>query len=92
VQALALLALLGLLVWADRKTARRPGQMALLALLGYGAIRLFLEPLRAESAIIGDGWRAVQLAALVVVVLSGWLLGRMAGDGKAARSAGEVEG
>lgn len=78
-QALALLALLGLLLWTERKTAPRPGQMALMALFGYAALRLFLEPLRAESAVIGDGWRAAQLAALAVVLLTGWLLGRMAG-------------
>lgn len=78
-QAGALLALLGLLLRADHRTVLRPGQMTLMALFGYAAIRLFLEPLRAESAVIGDGWRAAQLAALAVVLLSGWLLGRMAG-------------
>lgn len=78
VQALALSGLLGLLLRADRKTVLRPGQMTLMALFGYAAIRLFLEPLRAESAVIGEGWRAVQLAALAIVLLSGWLLGRTA--------------
>ncbi len=81
-QAAALLALLGLLLWAERKQAPRSGQTALMALFGYAAIRLFLEPLRAESVMVGDGWRAVQLAALVVVLLSGWSLGRMAGAGE----------
>lgn len=78
-QALVLLAWLGLLLWAERKATPRPGQTSLLVLFGYGAVRLFLEPLRAQSAVIGDGWRVVQLAALAVVLLSGWLLGRMAG-------------
>lgn len=77
-QMLALLALLGGVLWADRRRALRPGQLALLALFGYAALRLFLEPLRAESLLIGDGWRAVQLAALAGVLLSGWLLGRLA--------------
>lgn len=75
-QALALLALLALLLWTDRRSALRPGQVALMALFGYAALRLFLEPLRAESLLAGDGWRITQLAALAVVVLSGWLLGR----------------
>lgn len=80
-QALALLVLLGLLLWVERRAARPPGQIALLALFGYAAIRLFLEPLRAESMIVGDGWRLAQIAALAAVVLSGWLLGRMATRG-----------
>lgn len=31
--------------------------------------------------IVGDGWRLAQIAALAAVVLSGWLLGRMATRG-----------
>ncbi len=79
-QALALGLLLGLLLRADRQAPRPPGQIALAALFGYAVIRLFLEPLRAESVLVGDGWRLAQIAALAVAVLSGWLLGRMAGE------------
>ncbi len=85
-QALALLLLLGGLLWAERRAVRRPGQLALLALFGYATIRLFLEPLRADGLLVGDGWRLAQITALGVVLLSGWLLGRMAG---ASRPAGE---
>ena len=78
-QALALLVLLGGLLWADRRATLRPGQLALLGLFGYATIRLFLEPLRAESPLVAGGWRLAQIVALGVVLVSGWLLGRMAG-------------
>jgi phosphatidylglycerol:prolipoprotein diacylglycerol transferase len=81
IQALALLAWLGWLLWTERGAARPPGQAALLALFGYAVLRLFLEPLRAESVLVGDGWRLAQIAALALVMLSGWLLGRVAGRG-----------
>lgn len=89
-QALALLLLLGGLLWADRRAVLRPGQLTLNALFGYATIRLFLEPLRAEGLLVGDGWRAVQIVALVVVLGSGWLLGRMAG-GPTAHPASEPD-
>lgn len=79
-QGAALLALLGLLLQADAKYALRPGQLALLALFGYATIRLFLEPLRAEGTLVGDGWRLAQVLALAAVVISGWLLGKTASD------------
>lgn len=83
-QALALVGLLALVLWVERRSPQRPGQLALLALFGYATLRLFLEPLRAESLLVGDGWRAAQAVALVVVLASGWLLGRLAGDGHGA--------
>lgn len=79
-EALALLGLLGVLLWMQRSRLPHPGQPALFALFGYATLRLFLEPLRAESALIGGGWLLVQVVALVTVVISGWLLGRLAGS------------
>ncbi len=90
-QALALALLLALLLWADRRAALRSGQLALLALFGYAALRLFLEPLRAAGVLVGDGWRLVQIVALAVVVASGWLLGRLAGGSTGAHTPGESE-
>jgi phosphatidylglycerol:prolipoprotein diacylglycerol transferase len=75
-QALALSGLLGLLLWADHRATLRPGQLALAALFGYATIRLFLDPLRAEGALVGDGWRLTQIVALAAVLVTGWLLGR----------------
>lgn len=83
-QAAALLGLLALLLAAGRRNALRPGQLALLGLFGYATVQIFLDPLRAEGLLIAGGWRATQLAALAVVVVSGWLLGRLAGDEKTA--------
>ncbi len=77
-QALALSGLLGLLLWADRRATLRPGQLALVALFGYATVRLFLDPLRAEGMLVGDGWRLTQIIALAAVLLTGWLLGRTA--------------
>ena len=76
VDAGAVLALLVFLLWIDRKPALRPGRLALMAVFGYATITLFLEPLRAESLLIGDGWRLSQIVALVVVGVSGWMLGK----------------
>ncbi|MEA3337702.1 MAG: prolipoprotein diacylglyceryl transferase family protein [Chloroflexota bacterium] len=77
-EALATLALLIVLLRYDRGHLQQPGQLALLALFGYATIRLFLEPLRADSLTVGDGWRLVQLVALLLVAISGGILARMA--------------
>ncbi len=90
-QALALLVLLGLLLWADHRAALRPGQLALMALFGYATIHLFLEPLRAEGLLVGDGWRLTQIVALAVVLVSGWLLGRTADASRPPRTPSEAE-
>ncbi len=76
--ALATLALLALLLWIDRSHARQPGRLAVMALFGSAAVVLFLEPLRAASPLVVDGWRLPQVVALVVVVICGWWLGRTA--------------
>jgi phosphatidylglycerol:prolipoprotein diacylglycerol transferase len=86
-QALALSGLLGLLLWADRRATLRPGQLALMALFGYATLRLFLEPLRAEGPLVGDGWRLTQIVALATVLVSGWLLGRTAANSSPAHPA-----
>ena len=90
-QAAALLVLLGVLLWVDRRAALRPGQLALMALFGYATIRLFLEPLRAEGLLVGDGWRFAQIVALAAVLVSGWLLGRTAANVGSAHPASESD-
>lgn len=77
-QAVALLALLATLLWRQRRAEWQPGGLALRALFGYAALRLFVEPLRAGGPFVGDGWRAGQLAAWAVVVLVGYGLARRA--------------
>jgi phosphatidylglycerol:prolipoprotein diacylglycerol transferase len=76
--ALATLAWLAVVLWADRQP-RPPGWVALLAIFGYAATVLFLAPLAADSLTLTGGWRVPQILALVAVGASGWLLGRMAG-------------
>jgi phosphatidylglycerol---prolipoprotein diacylglyceryl transferase len=83
-QAAALLGLLALLLWIQHRGAMRPGQLALLALFGYAAMQLFLDPLRAGGLLLGDGWRVTQIVALAVVIASGWLLSRTADDASPA--------
>jgi phosphatidylglycerol:prolipoprotein diacylglycerol transferase len=90
-QALALMLLLGLLLWVDRRAMLRTGQLALMALFGYATLRLFLEPLRAEGLLIGDGWRLTQIVALAALLASGWLLGHMAGANNQTRPPSEAE-
>lgn len=78
--ALAALALLALLLWVDRTRDLRPGRLALLAVFGLAIIVLFVDPLHAASPLVGGGWRLPQVLALAVVAISGWLLGRTAGE------------
>lgn len=78
IEAAAIGGLLVVLLLLDNRRTLKPGQLALLALFGYAAIRLFSEPLHADSAVVGDGWRLVQIVALAAIALSGWLLGRSA--------------
>ena len=78
IEAAATGGLLAFLLWLDNRKTLKPGQLALLALFGYATIRLFSEPLHADSMTVGDGWRLVQIAAMVVIALCGWLLGRSA--------------
>ena len=75
-EALAALILLAVVLGLDRRGEHRPGWLALVTLFGYSAIRLFLEPLRAAGATVGDGWRLIQVVALVTMAVCGWLLGR----------------
>ena len=83
-QAAALLALLATLLWRQRQGTWRPGDLALRALFGYAALRLFVEPLRAGGPFVGDGWRAGQIAAWAVVALAGYWLARRASSAGAA--------
>lgn len=76
IEAAALGGLLVVLLLIDNRRTLRPGQLALLALFGCATIRLFTEPLHADSAVVGDGWRVVQIVALAAIALSGWLLAR----------------
>jgi len=78
IEAVAFGALLVILLLLDNRKTLKPGQLALLALFGYATVRLFSEPLHADSALVGDGWRLVQIAALAVIALTGWLLARSA--------------
>jgi phosphatidylglycerol:prolipoprotein diacylglycerol transferase len=82
--ALATLAWLAVVLWAERRQPRPPGWIALLSLFGYAAVVLFLTPLAADSLTVGDGWRAPQIWAFILMGASGWLLGRMAGRGRSA--------
>jgi len=61
-EALALLAVLGVLWW-QLPRRRYDGQIALLFVLFYGGSRLFLEAYRAQPLLILDGIRAVQVIA-----------------------------
>lgn len=74
-ETLAALGWLAAVLWAERRSPQRPGRLALLTVFGYAVGRLFLEPLRAASPTIGDGWRLPQALALIALGVSGWLLG-----------------
>lgn len=86
-EAAASLAWLGAVLWLERRGTGWSGRTAVLCLFGYAALRLFLEPLRAESPVLAGGWRIPQLVALAVVAASGWWLGRGAVGNAQERSA-----
>ncbi len=75
-EAVAAVIWLGVVLWLEHRRPGWPGRTALLCLFGYATLRLFLEPLRAESPLLAGGWRLPQLVALAVIALSGWRLGR----------------
>lgn len=71
----AVLALLLIgLIWREARRPAPAGRIALLATFGYAAMRLFLEPLHAESVLVPGGWRLAQVVAWVGMIATGWLL------------------
>lgn len=75
-EAAALVLLLGGLMWQEARRPAPAGRIALLAAFGYAAMRLFLEPLHAESVLMPGGWRLAQVLAWVGMIVTGWLLAR----------------
>lgn len=65
----ALCALLGLVLV---KRFGRPGSYALLAIVWYSAARLVVDAFRAEGLILPNGFRASQVAALVILLIGLW--------------------
>lgn len=69
------LAIVGLLIWLDRKRVIRPGNLFVLYVLGYGVGRLWVESLRSDDASLILGLRVntwMSLAAIIgsIVVLA----------------------
>ncbi len=65
-----------LIVWlAGRQpSSHAPGMPFLLCVALYGGTRLLLEPLRAKSVLLPGGFRAIQVAGLISVMIAMWLL------------------
>ncbi len=84
----ALLVILGILWWRRK---RRPfdGYSFVLFVALYAGSRLFLEAFRADAALMSGGLRAVQVAALVVMLGAVWYLYRRRFP--VAQSASQVE-
>lgn len=79
------LALMGLLIWLDRKRAIRPGNLFVLYVGGYGLGRLWVEALRSDNAsvILGlrvNTWMSLLAIGGSVVVLAVRGLRRRPGD------------
>jgi phosphatidylglycerol:prolipoprotein diacylglycerol transferase len=70
-EAVAALLSLGLLL-ALRGKEPAPGLGFLLFVALYGATRVALEPLRAQSAVLAGGWRTAQVAGLLAMGLALW--------------------
>jgi phosphatidylglycerol:prolipoprotein diacylglycerol transferase len=72
------IALAGLLVWWwGFKHRRQEGQMFLMTLIIYATGRLIVDAFRANSPLTESGYHIVQIGALSVVLVSGYLLSRM---------------
>lgn len=90
--------LLFFILYQIRRRTRQPFAVILSYLLGYGAIRFFVEGLRTDPLYIpGTSLRVSQVlsAAMVVVAIAGLVAGRLIARKKAARSPegpGEPEG
>jgi phosphatidylglycerol:prolipoprotein diacylglycerol transferase len=74
-EMLAALAILLVLLVALRRHPK-PGTATLLFLVLYSGQRVFLEAFRADSVLLPSGWRAAQLAGLIVLGLSLTMLSR----------------
>jgi prolipoprotein diacylglyceryl transferase len=78
-ESLFLLALVGVLLWAERRWRLRRGQLFALYVAGYPVGRFWLEQLRIDDAKLVLGLRVnswVALAALIAGIAWFWWLGR----------------
>ncbi len=74
-EMLAMLAILFVLLMVLRRHPT-PGTAALLFLALYSGQRMFLEAFRGDSLLLPGGWRAAQVAALLVLAVSLVMLAR----------------
>jgi prolipoprotein diacylglyceryltransferase len=64
------------IVWraGRQRSSHAPGMPFLLFVALYGGTRLLLEPLQATSVLLPGGFRAIQVAGLISVMIALWLL------------------
>lgn len=80
------LGLTALLVWWRAAERRRyAGQLFLLTVAVYAGGRLFFDAYRANSPLTPGGFHVVQIACLVILLVSVFLLGRQAGQDNAPK-------
>ena len=85
-----LIAMSGLLAWWwGFKHRRQEGQLFLMALVVYAAGRLVVDAFRANSPLSANGYHIIQIAALVVVLVGGYLLSRIMTQGDEQEVAGQ---
>jgi phosphatidylglycerol:prolipoprotein diacylglycerol transferase len=70
----ALLALMGWIVLS--RVEAREGMIALSAVIWYSASRLVVDALRADAAIIANGFRVSQVIALGILLIGLWMISR----------------
>jgi prolipoprotein diacylglyceryl transferase len=86
-ESLSNFALAGILLWIDRKYKVRPGRLLAIYVLGYGAIRFFVEGMRIDEAHHVGGLRWNQWVALAAVIAAGAYLLAMRGRGESPAAA-----
>ena len=78
-----LIALSGLLAWWwGYKHRKQEGQLFLMAIIVYAAGRLFVDAFRANSPLSANGYHIIQIAALAIILVGGYLLSRMMTQGE----------
>lgn len=60
-----------IMLWCYRKKKKFQGELFLLYLVGYGAGRFWIEGLRTDQLLMGNGWAVSQVLAGVLVIGAG---------------------
>lgn len=77
---LAIITFIGaIIVWQLVRRPMRDGSIALFAMAWYSAARVFVDGFRGDETLLGGGYRASQIIALIVLLIALWAMSRLEG-------------